>query len=268
MRTLRLWPLIAVVCCAACAHGRNAPKQDGDPPPQASAPKAETPKADSEFDQFDKEFGQATARPATRDPLRGYNRFMFNVNDKFYFWVGKPLTKGYSFIIPQVARVAVGRAFINLKAPVRIVNNALTGHFKATGTELTRLLTNSTLGLGGLFDPAYSWFHIKQVEADFGQTLGHYGVGPGFPVVLPLLGPSDVRDGLGLLPENFVNPVYWVASYPDYLYTTIGGDFNYLSLHGDEYEKYKKDAVDPYTYFRDAYLEYREKRVKESRGEK
>jgi phospholipid-binding lipoprotein MlaA len=124
--------------------------------------------------------------------------------------------------------------------------------------------------VGGLFDPAERWFHIKQVDADFGQTFGHWGIGPGWPIVLPILGPSDIRDGLGLIPESFatpLNPIYGLVDNPTYWAVSIGGNFNYLSLHGDEYEKLRKDAVDPYTYFRDAYLEYREKRVKTSRGE-
>src|SRR5205814_935229 len=100
----------------------------------------------------------------------------------------------------------------------------------------------------------------------FGQTLGHYGVGVGFPIVLPFLGQTNLRDGIGELPETFANPVYWVTSYPNFLAVTVGGKFNFLSLHGEEYEKIKKEALDPYTFIRDAHLQYRENRIKESRG--
>lgn len=230
-----------------------------------TAPKAaETKKAaDQDFDQFESESDKSkTAEPAF-DPLGGYNRLMFNVNDKFYFWLGKPLTKGYSFIVPQPARVAVARGFTNIGFPVRFVSSLFQGKFKGASSELARFTVNSTIGIAGLFDPADKWLNLKPSDEDLGQLLGYYDVGYGFPLVLPILGQSSLRDGIGLVPNFLLNPIYHAADYPTFIAASAGDKFNYLSLHGEDYEKIKNEALDPYTFIRDAHKQNREKKIKE-----
>jgi len=112
------------------------------------------------------------------------------VNDKLYRWVLKPVAKGYKFVVPDPVRVSVRNFFLNLGTPIRAVNALLQGKFGDMGMELARFGINSTIGMAGLFDPAKE-FHPTRKDEDTGQTLGVYGLGPGFYLVLPILGPSD-----------------------------------------------------------------------------
>ena len=191
------------------------------------------------------------------DPLETFNRGMFWFNDKAYFYVMKPVAKGWRWLAPEPLRLGIRNFFSNLRAPIRFVNAALQGKFLDSGHELTRFGVNTTLGIGGLFDPAEVHFGIDKKIEDTGQTLAHYGVGPGPYLVLPFLGPSNFRDGAGLLgdfyfslvPVLFENTAYWVA---------ISGDvINFLSIDKDTYEGIKRDSLDPYLFLRDAYSQYR-----------
>ena len=224
--------------------------------------------ADEDFAEFEEEFGDEAAVDAgvrkVFDPLRGYNRLMFKVNDKFYFWLAKPLARGYRFIAPEPARASVQKAFHNLHFPVRFVSSLLQLKFKKTGLELGRFVVNSTVGIGGLFDPADRWLGWRRPgDEDRGQILGHYGVGDGFPFVIPLLGQTNLRDGLATIPTFFLNPVWYVADTPTNIGVTAGEQFNFLSLHIGEYESIKMDALDPYTFIRDAYKQNRDKNIRE-----
>jgi phospholipid-binding lipoprotein MlaA len=222
--------------------------------------------SDEGFADFEGEFGKPEAAKKVFDPLRGYNRVMYHFNDKFYLWVAKPLSIGYGILIPEPGRVMLARGFTNFAFPVRFVGAGMQGKFKSMGIELGRFLVNSTLGLGGLFDPAEAWFGLRLQDEDVGQGLGRWGVGTGFPVVLPILGQTNLRDGVGLIGQSFLtplNPVYGLADWSTNMSVTAGGQFNFISLHIGEYEKIKKDALDPYTFIRDAHLQNRAKRVKE-----
>jgi phospholipid-binding lipoprotein MlaA len=247
----------SVLLAAAIGLGLSGPAR-AEPASTAAA-------ATSDFDQFEEFSKPQEEAQKVSDPLGGYNRFMFKVNDKFYTWIARPLAKGYKMIFPQPLRVAVDRAFQNIGAPLRMINAGLELDPYGFSSELGRFVVNSTIGLGGLFDPADKWLGIKQIEADFGMTLGRYGVGHGPPLVLPILGPSNLRDAIGLIPTSAANPVYYFARYPDYVKVVVGDKFNYLSLHHEEYDKIKKDAIDPYTFMRDASLQYRQKKIDEIR---
>jgi phospholipid-binding lipoprotein MlaA len=191
------------------------------------------------------------------DPLESFNRGMFWFNDKAYFYVMKPVAKGWRWLAPEPLRLGIRNFFSNLRAPIRFVNAALQGKFRDSGYELTRFCVNSTLGIGGLFDPAKEHFGLEIKMEDTGQTLAHYGVGPGPYLVLPFLGPSNFRDGIGLLgdyyfslvPVLFENREYWIAISFDII--------NFLSIDKDTYEGIKKDSLDPYLFLRDAYSQYR-----------
>lgn len=197
------------------------------------------------------------------DPLSGYNRFMTKVNDKLYFWALKPVAKGYRKVVPKTGRVAVGRFFNNLLFPLRFVNNVLQFKFKGAGTELGRFCLNTTVGILGFRDPAKDWFDLKAYPEDFGQTLGHYGVGGGFHIVLPFLGPSNLRDSIALVPDYYLDPVTYVKDDESELGIRAIDTINYASLHIGEYESLKKDSLDLYTFLRDAYEQKREKDIKE-----
>ncbi len=218
-----------------------------------------------EFDEFDEGDDLEVAMAGeVFDPLISYNRAMFVFNDKFFLWVWNPAAKGYNFVVPEVARVAVDRVFKNAATPVRFANDLLQLKFKTAGTELGRMLVNTTIGIGGLFDPAESFFGWRAPPPeDFGQTLGSYGVGTGFPVVVPFLGMKNLRDGLGIIPDTFLHPVPYYVTTPVSLSLAAGDKFNFTSLHIGEYESLKRDAFDPYTFFRDAYRQNRQKKIEE-----
>ena len=198
------------------------------------------------------------------DPLEPINRGIFWFNDKMYFYVMKPLARGFRYV-PEPWRVSLKNFFNNLQAPVTIVNATLQGKFADAGNELTRFATNTTLGIGGLFDPSKEHFGIRPKEEDTGQTMGYYGVGPGPYLVLPFLGPSNLRDGVGLLADTRLDLAYyiWGKGKDNYDYYGILAFkmINNLSLDKDTYEGIKKDALDPYLFVRDAYAQYRQSQI-------
>ena len=217
------------------------------------------------------EFSQEFEIEEIYDPFNTYNRLMTEVNDVAYEYILKPVAKGYKKILHVEARECVRNFFNNLYYPTRVVNNLLQGKFCYAYEETSRFVINSTIGILGLFDPAKSKFELQPHEEDFGQTLGFYGVGGGPHIVLPLLGPSNLRDALSLYPDSLLSPIdYTDRSYStltdnalEYLGVKVIEKVNYISLNMDEYEKMKKDAVDLYPYLRDIYEQYREKQIKE-----
>ena len=195
------------------------------------------------------------------DPLEPINRGIFWFNDKLYFYLLKPVARGYRKVVPEPWRVAVQNVFSNLKTPVRFINAGLQGKFEDAGNELTRFVVNTTIGIGGLFDTAKDHFDIRKTDEDFGQTLGYYGVGTGFYLVLPVFGPSNVRDGTGLLVDSRMNLLYYMAEGRNYWGLLAYDKVNDVSLDKDTYESIKKDALDPYLFVRDAYMQYRRNKV-------
>lgn len=198
------------------------------------------------------------------DPLETFNRGMFWFNDKLYFYLLKPIARGFRYV-PEPWRVSLKNFFLNLKAPVRIVNSAVQGKFADAGNELTRFATNTTLGIGGLFDVSKEHFGITMKDEDTGQTLGYYGIGTGPYLVLPFFGPSNFRDGIGMLADSRMDLAYYIwgkdKSNYDYLGVLVVNAINNLSLDKDTYEGVKKDALDPYLFVRDAYAQYRQNLV-------
>ncbi len=228
--------------------------------------------AEEEFadDEFSDEFS-ADADEEIFDPLSGYNRVMTGFNDGLYVYVLDPvLFKGYNYI-PEPARVSVNNFFENIYYPVSVVNNILQLKIKNTGTETLRFLVNSTVGILGLFDPARSWFGLEPHQEDFGQTLGHYGVGSGFHIVLPFFGPTNLRDLSGDFIDFYVNPIYYVDvrkyNLVNNVYQGWGvityKQFNKMSLHTKEYDNVRQDALDLYPFIRDLYEQNRQKEIEE-----
>jgi len=220
-----------------------------------------------EFNEFEENIaeGEDASKEATiYDPLEPINRVIFIFNDKLYFWVLKPTAKGYARVVPERGRLGVKRFFSNLGFPVRFVNSALQMKPKSAGIELSRFTINTTVGILGFMDPAEKMGFEKQDE-DFGQTLGYYGLGHGIYLTLPLVGPSSLRDAAGLTGDYYLEPETYV--YRDDQGARIGiKTFNVVndtSLNIDRYEKFVKDAFDPYTFVKDAYYQRRKKQVEE-----
>jgi phospholipid-binding lipoprotein MlaA len=198
------------------------------------------------------------------DPLEPINRAFFQFNDKFYFWVLKPVATGYKTVIPQGVRVSVRNFFSNVATPIRLVNCLLQGKVEYGGTEGIRFILNTTIGLAGFFDPAKTEFHIEKREKDFGTTLGFWGIGPAFYINWPILGPSSLRDTVGFGGDLFLDPTnYLITSIPINLAVKSYNQVNETSLTLGEYEDLKEAALDPYTALKDAYHQYRQNKVKE-----
>lgn len=195
------------------------------------------------------------------DPLETINRGTFWFNDKLYFYLLKPVAKGYRWIMPDPLMLGIGNFFSNLASPMRIINAGLQGKFSDAGNELTRFAVNTTIGIGGFFDTAKDHFNLTKKEEDTGQTLGYYGIGPGPYLVLPFFGPSSFRDGVGLLADSRMDLTYYLWEDRDYWAAIILETVNIVALDKDTYEGVKKDALDPYLFVRDAWTQYRQNKV-------
>lgn len=203
------------------------------------------------------------------DPLEPFNRLAFHFNDKLYFWLLRPVARTYGVVTPKPVRQCVSNFFYNLKTPIRLVNNLLQGKFAASGTELTRFVVNSTVGVAGLWDPARNWLDLSASEEDLGQTLGVYGVGEGFYICWPVLGPSNIRDSLGLAGDYFLDPVAYLGlngESEEALALKSSDTINQTSLRLGDYEAFKDATFDPYSAMRDAYFQQRRAKIKDGAG--
>jgi phospholipid-binding lipoprotein MlaA len=195
------------------------------------------------------------------DPLETINRGTFWFNDKLYFYLLKPVAKGYRWLMPEPLMLGIGNFFSNLASPMRIINAGLQGKFADAGNELTRFGVNTTIGIGGFFDTAKDHFNLKKKKEDTGQTLGYYGIGPGPYLVLPFFGPSSFRDGIGLLADSRLDLTYYLWEDRDYWAAIALKTVNTVALDKDTYEGIKKDALDPYLFIRDAWTQFRQHKV-------
>src|SRR5580658_8544149 len=146
-----------------------------------------------------------------RDPWERLNRTTFKVDDVLAHDLALPLGHGYRAVTPSFVRRGIANVFENVHTPVVMLNDLLQGKFSGLGQETVRLVLNSTVGLGGLLDPA-SAVGLPKDDNDFGRTLGTWGLHSGPYLVLPLFGPSDIRDGLGKIPDTFANPQNYIGS--------------------------------------------------------
>jgi phospholipid-binding lipoprotein MlaA len=169
--------------------------------------------------------------------------------------ISKPVARTYVKIVPSPVRTGVSNFLSNLTTPTVLINDALEGKFRAAGTDLGRFLLNTTLGIGGILDPA-SRVGLDRNEADFGQTLGVWGVHPGPFVELPLFGPSDLRDAPGKVVDSYTNPRQYIHNnYVKYGLWVVGFVDTRASLL--PLDDTLKNVFDPYAVIRDAYLERR-----------
>jgi phospholipid-binding lipoprotein MlaA len=203
------------------------------------------------------------ASPQIADPLYPWNKAMYHVNDKLYFWVMKPLTQGYSAVFPEDVRLSVSNFFDNIATPIRFVSSLLQFRIKDAGNELIRFLYNSTAGVCGLADVAKTDLGIRQQDEDLGQALGRYGIGHGIYLVWPFLGPSSLRDTAGRIGDRFLSPVHYVNPTETAVGITVYDRVNETSFRIGDYEDLKKSAIDPYISIRDAYLQHRKKKVED-----
>lgn len=191
-----------------------------------------------------------------RDPLEPLNRGIYQFNDAVDRGVMKPVAKGYKAVLPQPVRTGVGNFFSNLDDVVVLLNDLLQFKFGQAASDFSRLVWNTSVGILGLIDVATPMDLPKHNE-DFGQTLGRWGVGNGPYLVLPLLGPSNLRDTVGLVVDYRVDPVYQQDDMADRNTAIVLRAIHKRSVLLGAEDVVREGALDPYSFVRDAYLDRR-----------
>lgn len=208
---------------------------------------------------------QREALAETRDPIEPFNRGVFEVNKALDKVVFKPLAWWYRLALPDPAQDSVRNFLANLRLPYSSINSAVQGEWEQMQTTVVRFAINSTLGIGGLFDPATDWGYTQH-EEDAGLTMAkRFGVGEGFYLVLPIYGPSNVRDGVGMLIDGLADPVNLALSaYGVGYLTTVRGAVSGIDTRSRNLEtidQLEKSSVDFYATIRSIYRQRRENEI-------
>ena len=200
------------------------------------------------------------------DPWEGFNRRIFWFNEQADEYVIEPIARGWDWVAPDPIQNSVQNFFQNLLAPVSVVGNLLQGKLGAAGTETARFALNSTLGFAGLFDPAAEW-GIEPRREDLGQTLGTWGVPTGPYLVLPLIGPSNPRDAIGLAGDAFLYIDFYDATVEeigDNAFALEAVDIeNWRAINLTQIDNARERAFDWYVFVRNAYLQNRQAKVED-----
>jgi len=201
---------------------------------------------------------QRAAFDQANDPLEPMNRAIFDFNDKAYTYVLFPVARGYNDL-PAPARTGVHNVIDNLGEPVVFMNKSLQGDASSAGTTVARFLVNSVFGFGGLIDVASHNDLPEPKAGDFGATLYTYGIGEGPYLVLPLFGPSNPRDAVGMAVDGVADPWGYVlyTTYPEQIGVAIGKGIDQLSSKVADYEQAKKTSLDFYAFLRSSYRQNR-----------
>jgi phospholipid-binding lipoprotein MlaA len=201
-----------------------------------------------------------------RDPLEPVNRAIFGFNEFVYKYLMTPLAKGYNAVVPEPIRSGLSSVLSNLDGPVILANDLLQGEFARAGDTAARFVINTTLGVGGIADPAGD-LGFKKHSEDFGQTLGVWGMNEGFYIVLPLLGPSSPRDAIGkLVVDGYFDPLGYYLDDTDneewgYVKSGVSGFSTYAGIV-DDLENLRETSVDYYGAIRSLYRQRREAEIR------
>ncbi len=190
------------------------------------------------------------------DPIEPFNRVMWSVNQGVMRAVVRPTARVYRTVVIKPLRTGISNLAKNLTYPARLMNNLLQGQWNGAGDETARFLCNSTLGIGGIFAVGDKW-NIPKSEADLGQTFAKWGWRPGCYLMLPIFGPSNERDTIGLAGDLAAQPLVYFSPYAyhaddpatifsPYTYFNSEARYNDLSDSVDEYVRFSKAEMDPY----------------------
>ena len=254
-RTDLVAALIAALALLPLAAARAAP-------PEAEETAPEGGHAYDEYDElyFDDEPGE----PDDHDPIEGVNRGIFWFNDGLDQHVLEPVATGFDYAVPDFAQRALRNAFDNLRFPIVFFNNLFQGKPKLAGVDIARFLMNTSVGLGGLMDPASS-VGLRKSNEDFGQTLGYWGVPPGPYLMLPFFGPSNVRDTGGLVVDTAFRAIGFFIPFVASLAMQGVDTLNRRALIRKEIAAERRAALDWYAAVRSAYSQYRANLVQDRR---
>jgi phospholipid-binding lipoprotein MlaA len=228
----------------------------------ASQPK---PAADGWSESDDLEIAEVDS---DNDPLELLNRFTFSFNMALDTVIFQPVAAYYRFLFPVQVRDSVRNVFRNLRSPLILINDLLQGETERAETTLVRFIVNSTVGVLGLFDVAADLGHPYHDE-DFGQTLAVHGMGEGFYLVLPILGPSNPRDGAGLLVDLYLNPLTYAfdsVDADDWVVPRIAAEaIDKRSRNIEVIEDLRRDSIDFYARVRSLYRQSRTNEINNGR---
>ncbi|WP_298190074.1 VacJ family lipoprotein [uncultured Pseudomonas sp.] len=205
----------------------------------------------------------ALAQASEDDPWQGYNRVMFRINDNVDKYTLKPLAKGYQAVTPQFLEDGVHNVFRNIGDVGNLANNLLQAEFHDAGVDGSRLIFNTTFGLLGFFDVG-SAMGLQRNDEDFGQTMGAWGLSSGPYVVLPLLGPSTVRDAFGKVPDSMLVAPAFIDHVPT---RNVVHGVQLVDLRASLLKAERMISGDKYIFIRNAYLQNREFKVRDGEVE-
>ena len=216
------------------------------------------------------------------DPWEPMNLKFFEFNRQFDRFLLKPVARGYNFLLPDWVQLSISNLFYHVRFPSRFLNNVFQGKFRGAGIEVGRFVVNSTIGGAGLIDVAKD-MGLQTPEEDTGQTLGFYGVKPGPYLVLPLMPPYTLRDGIGFVIDIFMNPLNWlvapiikinnvpslISHNTEFTITVVqfsvraGEIVNERSRNYEKFQGVEEATLDLYTSVRNAYLQKRARAIRE-----
>ena len=197
------------------------------------------------------------------DPFEPMNRGIFWFNDKADEYILEPVAKGWDFITPRRVKTSVHNFFFNMRFPINLVNNVLQADARESGVHLARFMVNTTFGVAGLFDPASDWGLVAQ-EEDFGQTLGRWGVPPGPYLVIPVFGPSTLRDAFRFPVDGFISGVGFTGYGNFFAAAYVVETVNYRAENIDTVKRAKEASLDYYSAVRNLYLQRRQALINDS----
>lgn len=200
--------------------------------------------------------GLGSAAAETSDPLEEVNRPIYSFNDLLDRYLARPVVDVYRYVAPEFVRESVSNFYDNLTYPNVILNDFLQGKFTQGVLDTSRFLVNTSLGVGGLFDPAAKW-GMKEHHEDFGQTLGVWGLESGPYLVLPALGPNSGRDAPDLAASTVTNVLFYVST-PITVPIAVLGFIDKRARAEDALRTREEVAVEPYVFTREAYLQHRD----------
>jgi phospholipid-binding lipoprotein MlaA len=204
--------------------------------------------------------GCASTGHNPKDPFESFNRGMYRFNDTLDKAVVKPVAKGYNAVVPEPGRMMLSNFFSNLNDVIVAANDLLQFKVVQAVSDTGRIVVNTTFGLFGVADVATA-IGLNKHNADFGQTLGQWGIGSGPYLMLPLFGPSSVRDGVGLYADSLASPIRKISNVDTrneaYVTNLIGKRASLL----DHENVLNEAAIDRYAFIRDAYLQHRQSLV-------
>lgn len=219
---------------------------------------------DEYADEYADEYGAYEAPQLIADPLRGYNMMMHDFNRGLYYIILKPSADAYRFVVPEEIRVCTTNFFRNLSFPVRFINCLLQGKVSRAVDEFHAFFLNTTVGVLGLGNPAPYIMGREIPKEDFGQTLAVWGVGNGFYIVLPILGPSTARNTLGLVGDLLMDPVTYIGLDWEFkAVARVTETVNYFSFQKDVYKQLEQVSLDPYVALRNGYVQNNNKNIAE-----